>query len=271
MLPTLVAVDGGRTIKGVALLGNLLYVLRHKSSEQIEVYDKDCYRLERCFTVQGLDYPADIAFCAHYRCGYICDSANSCIHRLALPRADVTQWPVNEYPDSLSVTDKHSVLVTCCEARIIKEFTTDGQPIRHIQLPISVTSPRHTVQLSTGELVVCHGKNSGDLMHGVCLMIESGGRAVKSYGGLEGSSNQQVSAPIYLAVGRDGLVYVADCNNCRVLLLCQSLRYMREIVSRNQLKGRPERLCLDDNKTCLYVAVGGRLVMVDLRNMCTLL
>ena len=269
MLPTLVAVDGGRTIKGVALLGNLLYVLRHKSSEQIEVYDKDCYRLERCFTVQGLDYPADIAFCAHYRCGYICDSANSCIHRLALPRADVTQWPVNEYPASLSVTDKHSVLVTCCEARIIKEFTADGELIRELQLPESVTSPEHTIRLSSGQFIVCHG-GFGDPIHRVCL-IGRDGQVVRSYGEPKGSGSQQMDSPTHLAVDRKGYVFVADLQNCRVLLLSPSLAYIREIVSRDQLKGRPERLCLDDNKTCLYVAVGGRLVMVDLRNMCTLL
>ena len=281
MLPTLVAVDGGRAIKGVALHENFLYVLRHKSSEQIEVYDKDSYRLQRCLTVHGLDYPTDIAFCVSYRwgrCGYmcmcICDCANSCIHRLALNGTDVKQWPVNKYPVSLSITSKRSVLVICCEARtgIIQEFNTDGQRMLQVQLPerMGITPLRHAIQLSNGKLVVCYG-NSGDLIHGVCL-IESGGQAVKSYGGIEGSSNQQVSAPTYLAVDRDGRVYVADCNNCRVLLLCQSLRYMREIVSRNQLKGRPERLCLDEDKKCLYVAVGGRLVMVDLRNItCTLL
>jgi len=256
-------VDGGR-IQCVTLFDNFLYVLpRLKFSEQIEVYDKDSYRLQRCLTVHGLRYPVDIAFCVHYRCGYISDSANSCIHRLALPRADVTQWPVNEYAASLSVTDKHSVLVTCCKVRIIKEFTTHGQQIRKVQLPGSITSPRHTVQLSTGELVVCHG-DTNDSIHGVSL-IDSGGQVVRSYGGLKGSSTRQVSAPTHAAVDSDSFVYVADRDNGRVLLLSPSLSYIREIVMlRHKLKSGPERLCLDHDTKCLYVIADGRLAKVSL-------
>ena len=44
----------GNAICGVTSLDNLLYALRLKSSEQIEVYDTQSYRLQRCLTVQGL-------------------------------------------------------------------------------------------------------------------------------------------------------------------------------------------------------------------------
>jgi len=45
----------GEPVWGVTSLDNLLYVLRDgKSTEQIEVYNKDSYCLQRCITVPGL-------------------------------------------------------------------------------------------------------------------------------------------------------------------------------------------------------------------------
>ena len=82
----------GEPVWGVTSLDNLLYVLRRgKSSEQIEVYDKDSYRLERCITVPGLGSGTDMISCAHNRCAYVADITNSCMHRVGLPHgADVT-------------------------------------------------------------------------------------------------------------------------------------------------------------------------------------
>ena len=149
----------GVPVLGVTSLDNLLYLLRGaRTSEQIEVYDMDSYRLLRCLTVPGLGAKADMTSCAHNSCAYISDWTNKRIHRVGLPHgADVTSWPVNDQPECLSVTDTHSVLVTCREVRKIKEFSTDGELLREIQLLQEVTSPRHTVQLSDGRFIVCHG------------------------------------------------------------------------------------------------------------------
>jgi len=153
----------GKSVLGVTSLDNLLYVLRRgKLSEQIEVYDKDSYRLQRCITVPGLLGGNDMISCAHNRCAYVADVISSCIHRVGLPHgADVSNWPVNDRPTCISVTDTHSVLVTCSEARKIKEFSTDGKLLRQIQLPEDVVSPWHTIQLSSGEFIVCHGDGPG--------------------------------------------------------------------------------------------------------------
>jgi len=90
-------------VKGVTSLDNHLYVLRaNKSSEQIEVYDIDSYRLLRCLTVPDLADADDIVACEHYRCAYISDWSHSSIHRVALSNATVTHWPVNNTPARLS-------------------------------------------------------------------------------------------------------------------------------------------------------------------------
>ena len=113
---------------GVTSLDNLLYVLRgFKSSEEIEVYDTDSHQLQRCIIVPGLDTGNDIVACAHNRCAYISDHSNKCVHRVELPdSSDVTNWPVNDKPCFLSVTDTHAVLVTCAVVRKIKSLVLTG-------------------------------------------------------------------------------------------------------------------------------------------------
>jgi len=257
---------GGKPVQGVTSLDNLLYVLRgNLSSEQIEVYDKDIYRLQRKLTVPRLGFPADITACGHNRCAYISDGDSRGVHRVALPDAAVKYWLVGDIPFGLSVTDSHSVLVTCIEVRKIKEFSTDGRLLRQLELPIDVSPPRHTVQLSREQFVVCHGGYSGLVgLHRVCL-VGSDAQVIKSFGRFPGSGNQQLDQPGHLAVDRHKCVFVADYCNGRVLLLSPSLTYIREIVSRRQLNGNPTRLYLDEDNSRLYVAVdgsGGRRVVV---------
>jgi len=161
---------------------------------------------------------------------------------------------VNDEPRRLSVSLTHGVLVTCRAARKIKEFSTDGQLLREVVLPGDVVSLWHSVQLSSGEFIVCHG-NPGDPVHRVCL-VSSDGHIVKSFGGPKGSGNQQMNAPIHLAVDKNEFVFVADMNNCRVLLLSPSLTFVRQVLSREQLSGWPRRIHLDVNRQRLYVGDG---------------
>jgi len=249
---------GSEPVFGVTSLDNLLYVLRGvKTSEQIEVYDMDSYRLQRYLTVPGLGSKDDMTVCAHNSCAYISDFSNNCIHRVGLPHgADITNWPVNDVPACLSVTDTHSVLVTCIKACKIKEFGTFGKLLREIQLLEDVMSPWHTVQLSNGQFIVCHG-DRGDSLQRVCL-IGSDGHVVKSYSGPKGPGSQQMNLSVHLCVDRNGFVFVVDINNVRVLLLSPELTYVNDVVSRDQLKWRPLRLSVDVDRRRLYVAVNER-------------
>jgi len=256
----------GEKVFGMTSLDNLLYVLRgYKTSEQIEVYDMDSYRLQRCLTVTGLGRIADMTACVHNSCAYISEWEGKRIHKVGLPYGvDITNWPVNNKPALLSVTDTHSVLVTCDKVRKIKEFSTDGELLREIQLPQDITSPWHTIQLSNGQFIVCHG-NIADPVHRVCL-IGSDRHVVKSYGGPRGSGSQQMNVPWYLAVDMNGFVFVVDTNNYRVLLLSPELTYVCDVVSRDQLKWHPKRLFLDVQRRRLYIAVNelkGRVIVVS--------
>jgi len=164
----------------------------------------------------------------------------------------ITRWPVNNKLNGLSLSHTHGVLVTCRDVRKIKEFNTDGQLLREVVLPDDVISPFHSVQLPSGEFIVCHG-DLDDPVHRVCL-VSSDGHVVKSFGGPQGSSNQEMNLPVRLDVGENEFVFVLDVNNRRVLLLSPSLTFVRQVVSREQLTGRPCRIHLDVTRQLLYVA-----------------
>ena len=216
----------GEPVRGVTSLDNRLYVLRFKETlDQIEVYDIDTFHILRRLTVRGL--PFDIVACGHNRCVYIYDTMHESIHRLALPDATVTQWPVNGRPAGLSLTIIHGVLVTCPNVRKIKEFSTDGQLLLQLTLPEDVVFPWHSIQLSSGEFIVCHGRVY-DQVNRVCL-IDSDGSVVRLFGGPAGAGSQQMCVPRYMAVDRNGFVFVVDVN-IRVLLLSPTLTYVRELV-----------------------------------------
>ena len=260
----------GDGVWGVTILDNVIYVLRRKDVEQIAAYDADSYRLRKKFSVPDLRVAYGIVACPHCQCLYVSGSYDSCVHRVALINDAVTNWSVYDTYQGLSVTDTHSVLVTCDKVRKIKEFSTDGKLLRQIQLPKDVVSPWHTIQLSSGEFIVCHGR-TGDPVHRVCL-IDSNGHVVKSYGGPKRSGTQQMNVPIHLTVDRNGFIFVADLNNDRVLLLSPALTFVREVLSRDQLEWTPLRIWLDSDIRRLYVAVGkweidkytaGRVVVVS--------
>ena len=264
---------GGERIMGLTSLDNHFYVLRaEKSSEQIEVYDVDCfYRLIHCLTVPGLgDNVKDIVACGHNRCAYISDWSHNSVHRVALSDATVSHWPVNDRPTSISLTYSHGVLVTCREVRKIKEFSTDGQLLHVLTLPQDVVSPWHAIQLSSGHFVVCHGKSSDQFgRHCVCLIGSDGSVVIKSFGGPQGSGSQQMNVPVHTAIDRNEFVFVADVNNRRVLLLSPQLTFVRDI----SFAWRPVRVHLDSDRGRLYVAdnekrdgrlAAGRVVVVSI-------
>jgi len=241
---------------GMTSLDNRLYVLRgNKSTKQIEVYDMETFCLLDFWTVPGLgNYRAteDIVACGHNLCAYVSDASHKSVHRVALSDATVTDWPVNDRPAGLSLTYRHGVLVSCDNVRKIKEFSTDGQLLHVLTLPQDAVTPLHTIQLSGGQLIVCHGADD-DPFHCVCSM-GSDGSVVKSFGGPKGSGSQHINTPAHMAVDRNEFVFVVDVNNCRVLLLSPLLTYVRDVVSRKQFKWFPVRVHLDSDRWRLYVA-----------------
>jgi len=242
----------GKEVWGVTSLGDEVFVLRNKESDEVEVYDVITYRLVRCITVQNLQGLADMTSCKHYHCMYIADNVVMCIHRVDVQGA-TTQWPVNDKPDGLSVTKAHNVLVTCHVVRKIKEFSSHGHLLREMTLPDDVINPWHAIQLTSGQFVVCHG-GVGDAVHRVCVLSADCTHIIHSHGGQRGSDTGQYNGPHHLAVDDNQFVFVSDINNRRVTLLSPTLKYEREVVSSDSLKWLPSRQHFDVQRRRLYVA-----------------
>jgi len=252
----------GAAVRGVTLLAGELYLVRLEERDQVEVYDVITYRLQRRLTVPDARWFADMTSCEHYRCVYISDPGDNCVHRLDVQQGAVTRWTVNDAPWGLSVNAAHNVLVTCPNVRKIKEFSSHGQLLRELTLPDDVINPWHAIQTRTGQFIVCHG-GLVDPVHRVCMISADGRHIVHSHGGQRGSDTGQYDVPFHLAVDDNEFVFVADYGNRRVML-----EYVRHVVSRDQLEWWPWRLCLDTERRLLYVTdsewlTGGRVVVIS--------
>jgi len=242
----------GEPVWGVTSLGEEIYLLREKYRDQVEVYDVISYRLLRCLTVPNSRAFTDMTSCANLLCLYISEWHVKCIHRLDL-HGNAEQWPVSDKPAGLSVNANHNLIVTCRQVRKIKEFSPRGELLRDVILPDDVTNPHHAIQLTSGQFIVCHGWVN-DRVHRVCKISSDGRHVVQSHGGHRGSDTGQYAVPAHLAVDDNEFVFVVDFNNRRVTLLSPTLEYVRQVVSRDQLKWPPVAQCLDVQRRRLYVA-----------------
>jgi len=167
------------------------------------------------------------------------DRGNSCIHRYELASSATSKWSVPGKPHCLSVTPSGNLLVTCySEPNKLVELSVDsGECVREIALQSDIECPWHSVQLTTGQFVVCHGVFNSDL-HQVCVVGDDG-KVTRSYGGQCGSDVGQLNYPCHLAVDKDSqFIFVADSGNARVVLLSPTLEFARYIEGLS----RPVRL-----------------------------
>jgi len=245
----------GPPVRGMTSLAGKIFLLRPTDRDQVEVYDAITYWLERCLTVPNIRGFTDMASCEHYRCLYIGDNSVECIHRLYVHgvQGTATRWAVNGKPRGLSVNAAHNVLVTCDEVRKIKEFNSHGDLLRELTLPDDVVNPLHVKQTRNREFVVCHC-DVNNAVQRVCKIAPDGHQTLQSHGRQRGSGTGRYDGPIHLELDNNGFVLVADMNNRRVTLLSPTLDYVRQVVSRDKLKGRPVRLYLDTERRRLYVA-----------------
>ena len=237
----------------VTSMGYEIYLLRPERRDQVEVYDIVTNRLQRCLTVSDSRGGfADMTSCEHYLCVYISDHIVECLHRVDL-EGEAIKWAVGGKPCGLSVNKAHNLLVTCADYSEIKEFSTRGDLLRRVALLSEVHNPWHAIQLTSGQFVVCHGAHD-DQVHRVCMTTEDGRPLVHSHGGLPGSDTDQYNVPSHLAVDDNEFVFVVDVGNRRVTLLSPTLNYIRQVVSRDELRWQPRRLHFDIRRRRLYVA-----------------
>ena len=207
--------------------------LVHRRTPEVEVYDTGTLALQNRFPVIGLVVPSDITSSFKYGCLYISNRGYTNITNSLVQRVEVnnttTKWPFDDAPCGMSVpSDGSNVIVTCDEARKLKEYTTNGRLEREIILEEDLIHSWLAIQLSNGQFLVSQGYGR-DLLHRVCL-VGADGRFTKCYGGSRGCSAGQLNGPLHLSVDQHGSVIVLDSDNKRVLLLNASLAAARELI-----------------------------------------
>jgi len=238
--------DKSNRIGGITTLNKKLFVY-YLGNSDITVYDTDTYNILERLQVPLLGSVSDMTSCKTHQCVYIADPAKNEIHRV-VNIDTVTSWSIDDEPRGLSVNSVCNVLVTCYYVGKVKEFTTDGKLIRAINLESSIVHPLHTVELTTGQLVVCHGFGN-DAVHRVCI-VNSSGRVLQAY---IGSSSGQLNAPVRLAVNdANDFIFVAE--PYRVLMLTPTLKLINCDVASGLY--RHERIWFENETRRLYIGLG---------------
>ena len=255
---------GGVDVLSVTSVDDELFVLLDdRDDNQVFVYSINDHRLLRHLNLPGLKkhYNNDLTSCVRHKCLYASDIDNRCIHRYVLASTATTKWSVPGEPWGLSVTPSGNLLVTCQEPDKLVELSVDsGQCVREIALQSDIKCPWHSVQLTTGQYVVCHGEWRN--LQRVCI-VNDAGRVTLSYGGQTGSDVGHMEDPRHLAVDEDSqFIFVADSNNYRVVMLSPTLEFVRYI---SEGLSRPHKLYLHHTTRRLYVGqFEGDVVVIQL-------
>lgn len=261
-------------VTGMAILDERLFVMRfvHAGLNVMQVYERKGTRRDysECRRVMiDISRPPDIASCELNSCLYITDMDDEVIMRyyvedcteIGYGRSDLcfqkygriicdtfnlleSSWSVDDPPDGLSVTSRGSVLVTCRQARKLKEFTTDGRLLREIRLQADIKGPFYSVQLTTGHYLVCH---SGCELHRLCK-VNADGRVMQFYGETEWHGWNQVKlyGLVNVIVDEDGFVLLVEYDTeRRIRLLSPSLMFLRSFDISGDIIGDPRRLYVD--------------------------
>jgi len=199
-LPTVIHVIAkGDAVTGVTSLGDDVFVVHDNHQQKIEVYDAKTFTLQRHISVPRLaSCYLGLVACPYNNCLYASDFDNNSVHRADLSGSNaVMKWSVARHPLGMSLNSEHNLLVVSSDEPKLQIFTTDGTLLQNIQLQADIESPRHAVQLPTGQFLVSH---LGSL-HGVCL-VGVDGAVVRRYGGRKGSQLTQMDRPRGLSVNR---------------------------------------------------------------------
>jgi len=218
------------SVRGVTSVDDELFVLLQRADNQVGVYSINDYQLLRRINLPGFkpNGTSDIASCVRHKCLYASETDKTCIHRYELANCATSKWSVPGRPRGLSVTPGGNLLVTF-HGKLVELSSDSGECVREIALQSDIVCPWHSVQLTTGEVVICHGVYDGDI-HRVCEVGDDG-KVARSYGGKHGSDIGQLHLPCRLAVDEDSqFIFVVDELNARVALLSPTLGFVRYVI-----------------------------------------
>ena len=177
----------------------------------------------------------------------------------------ISKWSVGGGPRGLSINTACNLLVACYDDKKIQEYTTSGSLVREICLKSNdgkSLSPRHVIQLTSGQFVV----SCCEVTYGVDDVVEldANGQVLVSYRNqLQSTTKQNFSYPRHLAVDKNNeFILVADnCNN-RIVILSRSLNCRAREFNVMSVDGGlqyPRCLHFNESQGRLFVGEGSDL------------
>jgi len=224
-------------VQGVTLLHDVVYIVC-QSPSAIRRYSITTRERLTDIDVKGLRRPRDIAACELTSQLYVCDWDKQSIWRVSSDGEDIRRWWTSSdmfSPWRLSVTSSR-LLMTSLDTSELMQLSAGGDVLRRVHLPRYMNPLRHSVESPTGTFIVSHrqlkqGHVSEVNIEGVVLRQSS-------------RSSLGMPRPRHIAVDSQGNIFVADRDNCRILLLDAQLALRRVIIDKRQLNDeRPSRLC----------------------------
>jgi len=235
-------------IAGVTQLRDVVYVVSLWSSA-IRRYNATTHQRLANIDVTGMTNPSDIAACELTSQLYVADY-RECVWRVSSDGVDIQRWltrsPSDTFkPSTLSVTSSR-LLVTSFDGRQLRQFdTAGGDERRRVGLP-DCMHPSHAVESPTATFIVCH--YNSQLAQLQVSEVSTEGQVLRQFSG------SSLGGSAYIAIDRQGNIFVADSGYRHILLLDAQLALRRVIIDARQLSDRwPRRLCYTDQSGQLLV------------------
>lgn len=268
--------DDGAPVRGVTSLGDDLYVIHCRQTDQIDVYSKSDFAFLRRFSVPGLSQHGieDMTSCERLDCLLVADSERQCLHKINRDYKNTTAiWPLDHKPHGLSDISRRSgisVLVACLAEGPLSLLNTGkllelnlvGECVHeHVVLPW-MQSLWHAAETVSCENVIIYKRSwcaRGETIEKLRRFSPQVCAVEHSYGNWWIPGDRELlRGACHMAIDGDGFVFVADGENNRLVLLNPSLEFVRCIATKN----RPRRLHLDKRSRRLFVGHDSNAVSI---------
>ena len=248
-------------VSGVTLLHDVVYVVCSLYST-ITRFNATTHQPLTSIDVKDLRSPWDIVACERTSQLYVADVQY--VLQVSPDGPDIKRWLPKSpddtlKPTTLSVTSTR-LLVTSRDTRQLRQFDADGDELRRVQLPDHM-APRHAVESPTGTFIV--SRKNTQLEQYQVVEVNIGGEVLRQF---SGSRLTSLGRTEHVAVDSHGNIFVADEDNCHILLLDDHLSLRRVIIDEHQLNYEwPWRLCYREDKGQLLVGLfrGGKVAVFD--------
>jgi len=245
---------------GVTQLHDVVYIVCHWTSTILRFNATTHQRLTD-IVVKDLRSPLDIVACERtVRTSQLYVADWNCVWRVSSDSEDIKRWLPKSPDDTfkpwrLSVTSTR-LLVTIRDTHQLREFDSDGDELRRVQLPHDM-EPQHAVESPTGTFIVSRYNKQlwqkQRVYQGDVVEVNTGGEVLRQFSGSRLSS---LGATPHVAIDSHGNIFVVDSDNRRILLLDAHLSLRRVIIDDHQLNDKlPSRLCYREQSGQLSVGL----------------